>query len=48
MENPVSKYFWSDYVIRDDIPEVSEDMFTQFIQDTMENRFQGGRGGDTL
>ena len=45
MENTESGYFWSNYVIRDDLPAVTGDMFTQLTQYIMANRGEEGWGG---
>ena len=48
MENTESGYFWSNYVIRDDLPAVTVNMFTQLTQYIMANRGEEGWGGGVI
>ena len=40
-------YYWSEYITRDYLPEVTEDLFTHMIQSVITNRGQRRKGGHT-
>ena len=44
MEYLETKYSWSDYVTREDLPRILEDKFSCFVKSTHAQQRQGGKG----
>ena len=48
MENYTPGYYWSNYVIIEDLPEISKDKLTHITQSIMAKKVQGEKGWNIL